>query len=246
LGSQLSLKLEPTAMVVLGKKFQQRFNKFGLIDSHNTELSENNIFNANRYSGIDFHDYGSRLSYGINSSLGSNSLYVDAFLGQLIHKNNANEGGNSEYVGSVSANIKDNYQIFYRFRGDEKLKPIRNEFGATGSSDNLRATINYTSLHKLLKYFPTPDSSVKKNNISQLDLAISYQLFKNFWIGGRTNLDLSEKKTKFLLNSIEVAYLFDCVKVRGKIENNFLSDSVRGVKKARNYSFSIGLKDINM
>ena len=47
------IKLEPTTMVAIGRKYKSRFNKFGVIDSPKSELSENNIFNAIRLlSGI--------------------------------------------------------------------------------------------------------------------------------------------------------------------------------------------------
>jgi hypothetical protein len=123
------------------------------VDSNRNELSENNIFLPNRFSGIDYHDYGTRLSYGINSSLLSNHFYVDAFLGQLFHKNNVSESGNSDYVGNATLDLKDNFEIFYRFRRDKELRPIRNEIGIMASAEKFNATTTFTELHNISKYF---------------------------------------------------------------------------------------------
>ena len=147
-------------MLVLGRKFENRFNKYALVDSNKSELSENNIFQPNRFSGIDFHDYGTRVSYGINSSLMSNHIYVDTFLGQLLHKNNVSEGGNSEYVGNATIDLEDNFEVFYRFRRDKKLRPIRNELGATTWTEKFNATTTFTELHNISNYFAKDDFKV--------------------------------------------------------------------------------------
>lgn len=246
LNEESSFKLEPTAMLVLGRKFESRFNKFGLVDSNKSELSEDNIFQPNRFSGIDYHDYGTRASYGINSSLMSNHIYIDTFLGQLVHKNNVSESGNSEYVGNATIDLEDNFEIFYRFRRDKKLKPIRNEIGATTWTENLHATTTFTELHNASKYFARDDSKLEQEKLSQLNFTVNYQLKKDLWLGGGARLDISSSNPKILLRSIKVTYLFDCVSISGTITDNFLHDDLRGVKKTRTKTFAVGLKVINM
>jgi LPS-assembly protein len=244
--SESTLKLEPTAMLVLGRKFENRFNKVALVDSNRNELSENNIFLPNRFSGIDHHDYGTRLSYGINSSLISNHIYVDAFLGQLFHKNNVSESGNSDYVGNATIDLKDNFEIFYRFRRDKELKPIRNEIGIMASAEKFNATTTFTELHNISKYFAKDEFKPSQDKMSQLNFDVNYQLKKDLWVGTGARLDVSTNRTKILVRSIKVTYLFDCVSISGTVTDNFLQDSVRGVKKTRTQTFMIGLKAINM
>ena len=246
LNNKTTIKLEPTAMLVVGKKYEERFNKYPLIDSNKNELSENNLFQANRFSGIDYHDYGTRLSYGMNSSLMSQHFYVDAFLGQLLHKNNVSESGNSEYVGCGTLALKDNFEIFYRFRRDRKLNPVRAETGASVFTENLNATTTLTELHNISKYFAEDKLKPEKEKVTQLNFDINYQLKKNLWIGGESRLDIAGAKTNILVRTIKVTYLFDCVSISGSITDNFLHDNLRGVKKRRSNTFAIGLKVINM
>ena len=65
---------------------------------------------------------------------------------------------------------------------------------------------------------------------------------ENLWIGGTTKLDITSKTPKVLVRSIRVTYTFDCVSMSGVITDDFLNDSLRGVRKTRTKSFSVGLK----
>ncbi len=246
IGSKSSITIEPTAVVVIGRKYEPRFSKFGLVDSPTNELSENNIFSANRFSGVDFHDYGNRLSYGINSSLMSEYLYIDAFLGQLVHKNNVMEKGNSDYVGNVGAGIANNFELFYRFRRDQNLRPIRNEVGISVVTDSFTASTIFTELHNVSRYFAKEGFEPGEDKASQVSFDVNYKLMKNLWIGMASKLDLTSKSAKILVRSIRMTYLFDCVSISGTITDNFLHDSLRGVKKTRSKTISVGLKVINM
>ena len=246
IGSKSSITIEPTAMVVIGRKYEPRFSKFGLVDSPKNELSENNIFNTNRFSGVDFHDYGNRLSYGINSSLMSEYLYIDAFLGQLVHKNNVMEEGNSDYVGNVSLDVANNLELFYRFRRDQNLRPIRNEIGISAVTDSFTTSAIFTELHNVSRYFAKEGFEPDEDKASQISFDVNYRLMKNLWIGMASRIDLASKSTKVLVRSIRVTYFFDCVSINGAITDNFLHDSLRGVKKTKSKTISVGLKVINM
>jgi LPS-assembly protein len=246
IGSKSILKVEPTAMIVLGRKYEKRFEKFVLVDAPKNELSENNIFSTNRFSGIDYHEYGSRLSYGFNSTFASGPLYIDAFLGQLVYKNNVVETGNSEYVGSVRTDIFSNASLFYRFRRDQSLKPIRNELGFEATTDKFLAKLAFSEFHQTSRYFSEKDFKVENDKVSQIGLSADYRIHDNLWIGGETRLDITSKSPRVLVRTIRMTYMFDCVSISGGITDNFLHDSLRGVQKTRTKSFSVRLKVINM
>ncbi len=246
ISSKTTLKIEPIVMIVLGRKYEKRFEKFALVDAQKNELSENNIFSTNRFSGVDHHEYGRRLSYGINSTLASGPLYIDTFLGQLIYKNNVVEKGNSEYVGSARVDISDNASIFYRFRRDQSLKPIRNEVGFETVTDEFRSNISFAEFHQASRYFAEDGFDIESDKVSQIGIKADYNIYKDLWIGGTTKLDITAKSPRVLVRSIRVTYLFDCVSINGVITDNFLQDSLRGVSKTRTKSFSIGLKVLNM
>lgn len=240
-----SVALEPTAMVVIGKRYKPRFKKFELIDAPKSELSENNIFLANSFSGIDLHDYGNRLSYGLRSSLISDVLYLNAFLGQQIHEYNIPQKGNYDYVGDISADINNNFQLFYRFRKNKFLDPIRDEVGINATSKKLRANVMFTELHDISTYFAKTRFQPDANKISQLSFSTDYNFTKNLVAGVESRFNFAGGP-KMLTRSIKMTYLFDCVSINAIIADEFLYDSERGVKKKRAQSFIVGLKAINM
>ena len=82
--------------------------------------------------------------------------------------------------------------------------------------------------------------------MSQLNFDANYQLKKDLWLGAGARLDVSGNNPKILVRSIKVTYLFDCVSISGAIMDNFLQDSLRGVRKTRTKTFMVGLKVINM
>ncbi|PCJ29341.1 MAG: diguanylate cyclase [Rickettsiales bacterium] len=241
-----NVKIEPTAMVVFGRRYKSEFEKFAQIDSPKNELSENNIFNANRYSGVDFHDYGTRFSYGANLSLASESIYVDAFLGQLLQKNNIKNENNSEYVGSIAIDIEDDFELFYRFRKDKKLSPILDEVGASIALERFTSKAVYTKLQNISRYFAKDGFEFERNKASQVSFDMDYNLVNNLWVGFSSKLDVSSKSIKMLTRSIRVTYSFDCVSINAVITNNSLLDASRGVKKTNDISFQVGLLGINM
>ncbi len=244
--SKSNIIIEPIIMLILGKKYTEDDQKFALIDPPKSEISENNIFSPNSFSGIDIHDYGNRLSYGVNSSFISKYLYLDIFLGQMMHKNNVTDKKNADYVGSIRAAINSDLEFFYRFRADSKFKPIRNEIGISANMDKLTTNVMFTELHNLSTNFAKKGFAPEENKTSQMNIDMKYQLNPNLSLDFSSQINISHNSTKTLVRTIGVTYLFDCVSITGSITDNFLHDSLRGVKKSRSKSFSIGLKSINM
>lgn len=250
-----SLKFEPTAMLTVGRRYEERFSKFGLVDQNKLELSDANLFLANRYGGVDFHEYGTRFTYGGNMAMHYGSSYYQLFLGQLIEKNNVINKvknvdiGNLEnhhYVGNLSYAFSNNFELFYSFRRDKKLKPVRNETGMIYSYDKVSSRLNYSEIYNIPKYFAHEEFEPDKNKRKQIRFDISYRLTPTVTVGTGARLDLSPSKTSILSRTIRVTYHFDCVSIDGTITDNYLHNSLSGVKKVRTKTFALGLKAINM
>lgn len=246
LNTKSNIVLEPTAMVVVGQNYDNKYKKFELVDAPKNELSENNIFKNNSFSGVDLHDYGKRFKYGVNGLLSSNLLYINSFLGQVLQKNNLSKKNSSNYVGSVSADIGDNFELFYRFRRDKSFSAIRDEVGANATSEKFVANTIFTRLNQISRYFPTTGVKTNSNRAAQLSYDLNYLLFPNLWVGTGARIEFSGTKSNLLTRSIKMTYLFDCVSISGTVTEDFLEDDARGVRKSRSYTFFVGLKIINM
>lgn len=243
--NNVSMKLEPIIAVTVGRKYSKTYNKFVIVDVSRYELSEYNIFDANRFNGVDYHEYGERLSYGINGSLFSNVYYFDAFLGQLIYNDNPVAKSNADCVGNVSLDIANRISLYYRFSRDKKLNFLRDELGTRVNHGNLSVNVAFSSLNDVARYYPESKNDFPGNKISQVNLGAVYQITDaiNFEVGSR--LDITSK-IKLMQRSIKVTYFIDCVSISGKVYDDFTNDRSRGIKKQRSQSFAIGFKVLNM
>jgi LPS-assembly protein len=246
LNTKSNIVVEPTAMVVVGQNYENKYKKFELVDAPKNELSENNIFKNNSFSGIDLHDYGKRFKYGINGLFSSDLLYINTFLGQILQKNNLSKKNSSNYVGSVSADIGDNFELFYRFRRDKSFSAIRDEVGTSVTSEKFVGSTIFTKLNQISRYFPTTGIKTSSNQAAQLSCDLNYLLLPHLWVGTDARIAFTGAKSDLLTRSIRMTYLFDCVSISGTVTEDFLEDDSRDVKKSRSYTFFLGLKIINM
>ena len=246
--SSSSIIIEPIITTIVGKKFKPSYNKFSYIDSNQYELSEDNLFSSNKYSGVDYHEFGNRLSYGINSGLLSNDNYFSLFLGQSLHKyNNTMLTNNAENVGKASLSFSSELEVFYRYRKNKHFSPIRDELGTNFQNDRIQLTAAFIKLENLKKYHSNVNIIVSKNTAKQIYYDVDYQLTPNWLIGNDMRIDLSTKKTQILNKSIKVTYLKDCVRIVGKLSSDYTFDDTRGIRKSSSsFTMSIGLKVLNM
>ncbi len=245
ISSTTSIKLEPIFAAFIGTSYDKNYNKFALIDASKYEISEYNLFNSDKFRGIDYHDYGKRFSYGLNTSLFSGLYYVDVFLGQLLYYNNIVANSNSDYVGNISIDIADNLKLYYRFRKDKKLNHIMDEVGLSSKVEKLTTSLNFSELNNISRYYSEDISNFPKNKAAQIGLNVNYQIFESLAIGMGALLDTTDK-VLLLQRTIEMTYVFDCVSISVKFYDDFTNDSTRGVKKNNSKTFAIGLKVLNM
>lgn len=124
-------------------------------DSLDFEFDDTNLFSANRYAGYDRVETGSRINYGIQWTLYSQSdVSVSALLGQSyrfredqgVAKRSGFEDHFSSYVGHINMNFSD-YGVNYRFRLNQNdLKQEMTEIGAYAGRDPFRIYVSYLYL----------------------------------------------------------------------------------------------------
>ncbi|MDR0296610.1 MAG: LPS assembly protein LptD [Rickettsia sp.] len=241
-----SLFVEPIISATIGHKHNSN-KKFSFIDPSKYELSENNIFSSNRYSGIDYHEFGNRLSYGVDSSILSGQNYCSLFLGQTYNTNLINNKpvDNIENVGRISSSFADKIEMFYRFRKSKNFHPIRDELGGTLNYKTIQLTVGLVQISNLQKYYSA--NELTDNKIKQLYYNFTYQLAENWSVAYDMRVDWSKNKINILSKSIQVTYLNECVKISGKLSDNYMGDNSRGIKKTLAVpTISVGLKILNM
>lgn len=245
----VNVLIEPVISFTVGRKFSNKDKKFVIIDPDKYELSEKNIFLSNRYSGIDCHDFGNRLDYGINTSFAKEENYLRFFLGQSRNTRYsiAQPAHDTENVGKISGNIHSNLELFYSFRKDKYFKPIRDEIGGNFNYDKINVIGSYIQLTNLKKYYSVESIKFSNNRVRQFYGDLNYQLTDNWSVGIGGRIDLSKRSPNLLTRTIRVTYAKDCVRIAAKVYSDYLVDKTRGIKKTTSSpTISIGLKVLNM
>lgn len=232
------MSIEPIMSATIGQKFKQKYNRLGHIDTPKYEITEINLLNSNHYNGIDYHEFGNRLNYGINSTMYSSNYRFNLLLGQSIYKDNINIKESGENVGKVSINFADQFELAYRFRKDKQLRPIKDEISSNIQLYKLYLDINLISLNKLSHYYILAEKQHSfKDKISQVSYNINYQLTSAWLIGNEALIDCSSKKVRMLYRNIKLTYLKDCVSITVKFYDDYTQDEGRGIKKSHSKSF---------
>lgn len=238
--------VEPIVSLTFGRKQESTDKMFKLIDSSKSEITENNFFTSNHYSGTDYHEFGHRLNYGINMAFLSSENYYTLFIGQYLHTNNINSQDRKGNVGKLAANLVGNIELFYRYRKNESFKSIRDEIGSNIWYKKLQLSFNFIKLSNIKKYFSDENFSLTANKAIQAQYAIEYSLNTNWTFSHKMHLDISKKRINPLNKTIRVTYFKDCVKISLKLYDNYTSDPNRGIKQVHSKTVALGLKILNM
>jgi len=245
----INVLVEPIVSFTMGRKLSNKDKKFIIIDPAKYELSEKNIFLSNRYSGIDCHDFGNRLDYGLNTSFAKEENYLRLFLGQSRNTRYSidQSAHNTENVGKISGNIYNNLELFYSFRKDKYFRPIRDEVGGNFNYDKINVLGSFIQLTNLKKYYSIESIKLSNNRVRQFYGDINYRLTDSWSVGIGGRIDFSKRSPSLLTRSIRVTYAKDCVRIVAKVYSDYLVDKSRGIKKTTSSpTISIGLKVLNM
>jgi LPS-assembly protein len=145
--------IEPVAGVNLSPDVNKTSNQIPNEDSLDSHFDSNNLFQQNRFSGIDRQEDGGRLNYGVNTGLyGDNGRYGKVFIGQSLRFYGDNifpqgsglEERRSDFVGQVKAGISRYLDMDYRFQLDSAtLAAKRHEIQAGGGNNRFRLNTRY-------------------------------------------------------------------------------------------------------
>ena len=244
------MMVEPQISMIIGLNNIKKIEKHNLIDSPNIEVNDHNLFKNSRYSGIDYHEFGKRINYGISNYIISKDFKISAFIGQALSSNNDKLNSKSNYVGKVSFLYKDIFEIYYKFqRKNKNFKPNKDEIITWLQYGNFYFHNNLTILRNMniSDDFSYQAASIKQNIIKQNYSQASVMLNNNTKIFGDIRFDLTKNKNnRILSSSVGIDYKFDCLSVYTKISTDNTSDPERNIKKTRGYSLRIGLKSINI
>jgi LPS-assembly protein len=213
-------------------------------DSLDIEFDDTNLFDPNRFAGLDRVDTGQRATYGLRWTFvtdggGTGSVFV----GQSYQFNedvefatgSGLENNFSDFVGSVQLTPIEDFDLLYRFRYDtDSLSAQRNEVLASAGPDLLHLDLSYAFLSN------EADPNTDFGDRQEVAGKISSQ-FTDYWstfIAGRYDIE----SDRVLSYGGGVEYEDECFDIRLAIERDEFQDQEHDPEwKVR---FSVGLKNL--
>lgn len=231
--------LEPTANLIISP-YSLNPSKIPNEDSQEIELTDNNLFKDNRFTGLDRLEDGPRTNYGLRSIIRNHSGQSGDFLfGQsyrMEKENDLPEGSGlndnfSDYVGRIGVKPIEMLDLAYRFRLDkETLEAHRNE---------IDTTLTYAPITWNVSYIELNDTSPPRKQIYSSAAA---ELSKQWTITADGRRDL-EGNGGMISNSGRLIHHGDCVSFITSLTKEYTTD--QDIQPSTAITFQVFLKNIN-
>ncbi len=235
------LLLEPIVKLVLTPN--RDYNKnIPNEDSQDIEFSDLNMFEDNRFRGLDRVESGARLYYGLRGGFYENDYNVSYLLGQdyrlgqsptQIPLNSGIEDDLSDFVGRVSASFDGKLDVSYKFRFDkDNFRSRRNELDTTLNIKPVKLSLSYFNLDY---DFTDPTNNREEiNGSAQVEVSNQWSVL----FGGERNLAAD----KNIQGRVGLLYEGDCTNILTTARKDFLSD--RDAHSGVSVTFQLGLKNL--
>jgi LPS-assembly protein len=165
-------------------------------DSQDVQIDTGNIFDPDRFPGVDRLEDQSRVTYGIRTGIyGFDGSYGDVFLGQS-HRFNEDDNPfpsgsgldrqNSDIVGQISGAAGEHYALNYRFQvASDTLASVRHEVDATGDWGKFSLSSRYLFADSL-------EGTDIEDGREQLQGSAGYYLNEDWQLRAGATQDLGE------------------------------------------------------
>ncbi|MDH5723371.1 MAG: LPS assembly protein LptD [Alphaproteobacteria bacterium] len=214
-------------------------------DSLDVQIDTGNLFKANRFPGLDRVEDQTHVTYGLKTGIyGHDGSFGDIFVGQSYRFDDDEipfstgsglDGQESDFVGKLTANYHDEYQLDYKIQLDNQdLSSERHEIDAIATINKFTLTSQYLYAKGL------SDTDVSETR-EQVRNAASYYINDRWRVFGSARHDLGDdpglREAGFGLN-----YLGQCISW-SVVGNRTLTEEGSG-DNGTEILFSIGLKNL--
>lgn len=246
-------EIEPTLTLNLAPTWGNT-QKIPNEDSSDFEFDETNLFESDRFAGLDRIDTGSRVAYGLRfSSYGPRATEFSGVFGQsysftenkYIPPESGVQDNLSDFVGAFYVRPSPWLDLSYRYRlGKSDLRFRRQEAIATFGPSFLRFNVNYVNLSREPEAFDDErESGANPNGFEsreEITLGVRVKLTDELAIGGQTRRDLSAGDT--IANQAGLIYTHPCLILAVGFEQRFTPDAELGDETA--FMFRIAFKNL--
>ncbi|MFT6219669.1 MAG: LPS-assembly protein, partial [Rickettsiales bacterium] len=232
--------IEPLANIAISS-FENNFNKIPNEDSNDVELTQNNLFLSDRFTGFDRNEGGVRSSYGFKSSLFNDTMgQFSLGLGQGWREKDGNQdvvirgfdGNNkSNIVGEFGYKSPKMFSLLYNFQLNESN--YRNDVNEVTMGLNV-GRFNFSSNYIFIR-----QTASNINIRKQLDFNVGFKLNSKFRVDMSETRDLDAKKV--ILRKYGLSYNGCCVAYGIYLSEN---SPTALTKPQRSYNFNVIIKNL--
>ncbi|HEY8191768.1 MAG TPA: LPS assembly protein LptD [Alphaproteobacteria bacterium] len=197
-------------------------------DSQDVQLDASNLFEPNRFPGLDRLEDGTHVTYGARTGLyGYGGSFADVFLGQS-HRFDENDNPfpngsglatqDSDVVGQVAMGIDGNYTLNYRFQLDaQDLTPRRHELDVYAHWRRFTYGARYLFANAL-------EGTDIVESREQIQNAVAYDITSKWRLRGAMLHDLGEDPG-LRKAAVGLDYLGCCLSFSANAERSLTTDS---------------------
>jgi LPS-assembly protein len=236
--------LEPRFQVVAAPPFGNP-DEIPNEDSVGFELDDANLFELNRFPGLDVADAGSRIDYGLSwHGTWDDGTAAEAFFGQSYQFIEADDDifpdgsgvgdAFSDFVGRVQFSPLEVFNFQYRFRLDkDSLDPQRSEIEAQFVVPAFTFDVEYL-------FADNQATSTEFADREELNFSLSSQLTENWSAFGSHRRDLEQGRA--LSWSLGMGYEDECFTIDGVFRRRFFDD--REIEPENTFFLQINFKHL--
>lgn len=226
--SELQAVVEPLVAVTASTNVENGDN-IPNEDSQDVQIDANNIFQENRFPGLDRVEDKSHVTYGVRTGLHSyDGSKGEIFLGQSYRLDAADnpfpsgsglENRSSNYVGEISASYLDSFNLNYKFElASENLSSERHELDANATLDRLFLSTSYF-FDKALEGTDLNESR------EQVSGGVGYYFTDEWRTRASARYDLEEENEGLRSANLTLDYLGQCFTVSTTAARKFTYES---------------------
>ena len=191
-------------------------------DSLVFEFDETNLFEPDRFTGLDKVESGAKVTYGLRfDSIGPSGLRVGGVVGQslregadqLFARGSGLEESLSDYVGRFDFRPGPNFDLSYRFRlAKDELTFRRSDLSLRFGPPRMRFNLQYLQLSEDL-----PDTGL--NERQEIVAGVRLQMTNSLAVATQFRRDLTLDRP--VTNTYGILFSDDCLSIRAGLEQNF-------------------------
>ncbi|MFW5678986.1 MAG: LPS-assembly protein LptD [Pseudomonadota bacterium] len=210
-------------------------------DSLDTEFDETNLFNADRFAGLDLWDEGNRIAYGLRTAASAPDRELwSVFLGQSYRfaETDVFEGISgledqlSDFVGRVGLSPHPWVDVDYRFRVDAGFDEV--------SKSDLKVIAGPPRLRLGLAHLLLDEKDEGFGRREELRGAISLALTDNWSVVANSRVDLDAGRR--IRDTYGLTYEDDCLLVVLGVEQDFTED--RDAEASTTVALRVSLRNL--